>query len=110
MSEFTNGLTEAQIERLAILGEECGEIQQMVGKIIRHGYASYNPVLDPMAQIPNRVMLEKELGDLLWIVKLMDDAVDINFHIGNTSAELNTRIRRKQASAASYLHHQAASP
>src|SRR5579872_899269 len=36
-------LTPAQIERLALLAEECGEVMQAVSKILRHGYESRNP-------------------------------------------------------------------
>ena len=107
MSEFSNRLTDAEAERLAILAEECGEVIQIVGKILRHGYDSYNPTVEPMKQIPNRRLLEKELSDLLWIISKMDEAVDINFPIPQTNAILNARIRRKQASASPYLHHQA---
>ena len=37
MNNF-NQLTPAETERLAILAEECGEVIQAVGKILRHGY------------------------------------------------------------------------
>lgn len=33
-----NGLSPAEVERLALLAEECGEVIQTVGKILRHGY------------------------------------------------------------------------
>ena len=46
MSDHFNGLTPAEAERLAMLAEECGEVIQMVGKILRHGYDSYHPA-DP---------------------------------------------------------------
>lgn len=106
MSQFDNQLTPAQAERLAILAEECAEVTQMVGKILRHGYDSYNPTVDEMKQKPNRALLQKELGDLLWIIVKMDEAVDINFPIPRTSATLEMWIRRKEQSAAPYLHHQ----
>lgn len=110
MNEFSNQLTEAQIERLAILAEECGEVIQMVGKILRHGYLSYNPTLPPMKQRPNRAMLQKELGDLLWAISKLDDACDISFEIPRTNATLNMWLRRKEESAAPYLHHQEEQP
>jgi NTP pyrophosphatase (non-canonical NTP hydrolase) len=108
VSDFSNDLTEAQIERLAILAEECGEVVQIVGKIIRHGYHTYSPN-DPKFT-PNRDLLEKELGDLLWIVKKMDDAVDIDFCLDPANAMLQHCFRRKDASAAPYLHHQEPRP
>lgn len=43
MPEHFNGLTPAEAERLAMLSEECGEVIQIIGKILRHGYDSYHP-------------------------------------------------------------------
>jgi hypothetical protein len=36
-------MAEAERERLAMLAEEAGEIVQIIGKILRHGYESYHP-------------------------------------------------------------------
>lgn len=60
-------MTEAERERLAMLSEEAGEIVQMIGKILRHGYESYHP--DDLERETNRELLIKELNDLdgiLW--------------------------------------------
>lgn len=38
-----NGLSPAETERLALLSEEMGEVQQAIGKILRHGYESIHP-------------------------------------------------------------------
>ena len=81
---------------------------QVVGKILRHGYDSHNPTLPEMKQKPNRALLEKELGDLLWAIVKMDEAVDINFEVPRTNAGLNMWLRRKEDSARPYLHHPAA--
>ena len=35
-----NNLSNEQLEALAILAEECGEVIQVIGKIIRHGLDS----------------------------------------------------------------------
>jgi hypothetical protein len=35
--KFSNELSDAEVERLAILAEEMGEAQQCIGKILRHG-------------------------------------------------------------------------
>ncbi|MDJ0712582.1 MAG: hypothetical protein QNJ14_19525 [Woeseiaceae bacterium] len=43
MSDFSNYLDDHEAERLAILAEEAGELIQTIGKILRHGYDSYNP-------------------------------------------------------------------
>lgn len=48
--KFSNNLSDAELERLAYLAEECGEVQQIIGKIIRHGYESYSPN-DPEKQL-----------------------------------------------------------
>ena len=106
MHTFDNQLNPAQTERLAILSEECGEVIQIVGKILRHGYKSYDPTVDEMKQKPNCALLEKELGDLLWSISKLDEAADINFPIPRTNATLNAWLRRKQATASRYLHHQ----
>lgn len=104
--DFSNKLSQAQIERLAILAEECGEVVQIVGKILRHGYDCCNPTVPVKQQKINRVLLEKELGDALWIICKMDDAGDIDFSIPRTSADLEARMERKENSVAPYLHHQ----
>lgn len=106
MRDFSNKLNPAQAERLAILAEECGEVIQIVGKILRHGYHSYNPTVEETKQRPNTALLQKELGDMLWIISKMDDAADISFPIPRTSATLNMWLRRKEESATPYLHHQ----
>lgn len=56
-----NQLTPAQAERLAMLAEECGEVIQIVGKILRHGYASAYP---DCPHVSNRELLGRELTDL----------------------------------------------
>ena len=83
MSDFTNNLSQAELERLAILAEEMGEAQQIIGKIIRHGYESYNPTLiqnqmDGVPKLTNREMLEKELGDVSAAINLMNLGGDID--------------------------------
>lgn len=62
MSDFSNKLTPNQIERLALLSEECGEVIQIIGKILRHGYRSGNP--DSDSGETNIDLLEKEIGHL----------------------------------------------
>lgn len=72
MSEY-NDLTNAELELLAMLAEECGEVIQIVGKIIRHGFESNwkdNPT--------NRLLLEKELADVELIVEMMKEQGTIN--------------------------------
>lgn len=91
-----SGLTPAQVERLAVLIEECAEVQQVACKILRHGYDSHHPD-DPEAT-SNRTLLERELGDVMFAVGLMagedvcEEAVE---------GYANDAIRRKFP----YLHH-----
>ena len=96
MSEVVhfNKLTPAQAERLAMLAEEAGEVIQIVGKILRHGYDSYHPD-DPL--VPNRHMLVSEITDFMAIVWLAVERGDIP-EIG----QLDTSIMNKMR----YAHHQ----
>lgn len=66
-------LAKGQIERLGLLAEECGEVLQQVGKILRFGQICKlgEKVYD------NKSKLEAELVDLLTIIELMDDYGDI---------------------------------
>ncbi len=59
-------MTEAERERLAMLAEECGEVIQMVGKILRHGYDSYHP--NDSQKISNRELLIRELQDIEGVI------------------------------------------
>jgi len=67
-SDNFNKLTPAETERLAMLAEEAAEIVQIVGKILRHGYDSYNPNAE---KITNRVLLNQEIVDLMAVTKAM---------------------------------------
>jgi hypothetical protein len=101
---FSNGLTDAETERLAILLEELGEAQQAVGKILRHGYESYDPAREEEMDIEgqNRRDLEKELGDIRYITALMYQRHDIReMAVMNRAVEKAAKIRP-------YLHHQMA--
>jgi len=66
---FSNRLSDAEAERLAILAEECGEVIQAVCKILRHGYASRNP--EWQESPTNRSLLSRELGDVEAAIGLM---------------------------------------
>lgn len=56
-SQQFNALTPAEAERLFYLLEKLGEAQQAIGKILRHGYESYDPTvaappLNPTRRLP----------------------------------------------------------
>lgn len=69
-------LTPAEHERLSILSEELGEAQRAIGKILRHGYRSRNPV--ESTPWNNREELERELGDIQFAVRFMAESGDLN--------------------------------
>ncbi|MDA8251100.1 MAG: hypothetical protein M0Z28_18280 [Rhodospirillales bacterium] len=90
-----NGLTPGEAERLALLMEECAEVQQVIGKILRHGYSRCHPNGGP----DNRALLERELGDLDAARALLIKAHDITEH----SIDLHARV--KLGRVGEYLHH-----
>ena len=57
-----------------MLLEEAGEVIQICGKILRHGYDSSNP-LDHTGT--NKELLEKELQDLYTLIYIMSERNDI---------------------------------
>jgi NTP pyrophosphatase (non-canonical NTP hydrolase) len=93
-----NGLSDAELERLAILAEEAGEIVQCIGKIIRHGYESYHP--SRPEQGSNRQHLEEEIGNLTHMVSRMCDNGDISM------PAIIAHSREKALTIGKYLHHQ----
>ncbi len=98
MTKAFNGLSPAEAERLALLAEECAEVVQVVGKILRHGYESTHPD----GGTTNRALLEAEIGDVRAAYRLMvreDDISDAALARAFTSK--NERMRQ-------YLHHQRA--
>ncbi len=95
-TEHFNNLTEAETERLSILFEECAEVVQICGKILRHGYDSHNPFDDEM--IINRTLLEKELGHIDNIVKIMRKVGDVEIR------NINSFSYTKQKDIKQYLH------
>lgn len=92
---FSNNLTPAEIERLAILAEEASEVIQVVGKILRHGYDSYHPT----TKESNVELLEMELGDLQAAIGLMTSRGDVNHH--NIYLNIGKKVDRMQK----YLHY-----
>lgn len=97
MAKFSNELTDAEVERLAILAEEMGEAIQCIGKVLRHGYESRNP-LRPGAT--NREQLQQELGDAVFAIYQLTDAKDLEWR------KLAERVADKKDKIKPYLHHQ----
>ena len=95
---FSNQLSDAETERLALLSEELGEAVQAIGKILRHGYTSVNP--DKPEDGNNRDRLTVELGDVLASIKLLTAAGDIR------QETLDVAIACKLHKVARYMHHQ----
>ena len=83
------------VERLAILSEECADVQQMIGKILRHGIMSYHP--DDPSKATNQDVLANKLGDLLHAVGIVMDK-DVNKRIVEVS--VSTRDKTIQ----DYIH------
>lgn len=96
--EHFNKLTPGESERLARLAEECAEVVQIVCKIQRHGYMSYNPF--DANKVPNVSLLEKEIGHVQQAINALIEREDIY---------LEAIVRSRDAKAESvkeYLHHQ----
>jgi hypothetical protein len=98
MNTSFNELTPAEIERLALLAEECAETIQIIGKIIRHGYQSTHP--KDRDGPNNRAMLQFELGDIDAAISLMTEAGDV------FKSEITDSTARKLAKIHQYLHEQ----
>lgn len=96
MGKQFNKLSPAQAERLFLLLEELGEVQQAIGKILRHGYDSCHPNLPCFT---NQMHLESELGDVAAAVQLLTD-IDLEAPIIESARV--SKLERVQK----YLHHQ----
>lgn len=89
-------VTDPELERLAILAEECGEVVQAVGKIIRHGYDNYHP---KNPDVDNREHLEREIADVIAMVSILWATNDITMP---DDEQVMAAVKRKMK----YMHHQ----
>lgn len=89
-------MTPAELERLALICEECSEVIQIANKIIRHGYDSYHPN-DPY-KVSNRQLLEKELLDVQSILFLLQGKKDVE---QVSKVEIIQNLGKKQK----YIHY-----
>ena len=94
--ENFNGLTPAETERLALLAEECSEVVQVIGKVLRHGYESTHP----FGHETNRELLDKELGHIEYARVLMVNNNDID------TENQEAAFEEKAKTIKPYLHHQ----
>lgn len=91
-----NKLTHAQIERLAILAEECGETVQAAMKIIRRGYDRKHPRKPGPT---NRGHLEDEIGNVLNAIEMMVEAGDVR------PKKIKASLESKRERVKKYLYH-----
>jgi len=91
-------MSEEELERLALLAEECAEVIVAVGKILRHGYQSYNPFHSELGS--NKEQLEAEIADVWYAVNLMLGCGDVDIDEINHHLELAAKSKPK------YLHYQ----
>lgn len=101
MKTHFNGLKPAEAERLALLAEEMGETIQVIGKILRHGYCSYDPAKPTTT---NRDLLERELGDVMAVLGLMVQRDDVG------EAAIDRFRIAKLRRVEQFLHHNTVNP
>lgn len=91
-----NKMSAAEDERLNYLIEECSEVIHIASKINRHGYDSFDPT-SPLDD-NNRVLLEREIADVLRAFYRMAEKNDID------SDSINKHCNRVYSNK--YFHHQ----
>ena len=102
-TEHFNRLTEAEAERLALLIEECAEVQKAATKILRHGYESHNPHAKTPAEEDaetNRQSLTRDCADLSHVIGRLIKAGNIE------GLEVAMHASRKASTIKTWLHHQ----
>jgi hypothetical protein len=87
-----------QLEALALLAEECGEVVHIIGKIMRHGLHSYDPT-KLESRPSNRELLVHEVGDLRAATAIAE-SVGLFFE-----HEVRARCAAKLKNVRQYLHH-----
>ena len=65
--------------------EEAGEVIQIGGKILRHGWCSFSP-FDP-DRVPNRQLFAQEAGDLIGAILFLGQQGHIDLEIVNQFSE-----------------------
>lgn len=102
MTTHFNKLTPAQTERLALLSEGCGQVIQVIGKILRQGFDS----TPPEGGRTNRQRLEKELAAVDFAKSLLVE----NPHGGEPDLDreaIGQAFAEKGMRCFQYLHYNA---
>lgn len=97
MSAHHNGLDPEAAELLAVLAEECGEVVQRIGKVLRHGLESRNPYTGTC----NRESLTDELTDVFTVTRLLHGLGVV--HMGQI--ELGMPAKLERLARPGMLHH-----
>ena len=92
----------AEAERLVLVMEEMAEASQAACKALRHGLESYNPA--DVFRTTNRDPLLKELGDVLFALRLLCEADDVAWR------DVLRAALSKAVVGAQYLHFQGELP
>ncbi len=85
-------VTQAQMERLAFLIEECGEAMLAATKIMRFGFDSYHP--DDPTRETNRHRLFREMTDVMASYDILVRAGDIHYHVPKITAARERKLSR----------------
>lgn len=97
---YTNGLTAAAEERLALFVEEAGECLQAAGKVLRHGWTPTDRSVSPPVSYDNRADLAREIGQLMHAARLLCEAGDLD------RDEIQRHFEERGKNVRQYLHHQ----
>lgn len=103
MPEYFCNLTPKELELLAIGSEECGEVVQIIGKILRHGLDSHHP--DDVNKEHNSIHLIRELSHVVWISSKIMSILEKRNNIDSTKMMIDFFFE-KENKAKKYLHHQ----
>jgi len=87
------GLTPAEIERLALLTQECGEMARSIGKILRSGWKGDGG-------LTTRVTLERGMGEMRAAVDMLLDAGDVR------RGDVTHWYRERRDAGDKGMHHQ----
>lgn len=104
-------MTPAELERLVKLNEECAEVQQIISKIILHGYETSCPVPHELGQDTNRNTLIKEVSDILFWVGFLINRGDFgDIDEAEVHQKMDKCIREKANKVNKYLHYNSVTP